>query len=387
MTANGALPPSRRHDAAAEMAALRLSALTARGARGVLGLLRERSVVEVWEADRAQLIEWSGGRPWVDRFLCLREESAALGPPSRSPAPTWSFVAHGAPGYPPCLLDLDAPPAGLYLRGDAAALVAFHELPRVAVVGTRRASSYGLAAAAEIAGVFARSGVCVLSGLALGVDGRAHRAALEGRGLTVAVLGCGIDVVYPRRHRDLYSRVERGGALISEYPPGTLPTPWAFPERNRLLAALSDAVVVVEAPLRSGALITAERAMELGREVFAVPGPILGGGSDGCNRLIYDGAGIVLDPDDLVEEFLRLTRMERREREPRRGAGWREVVAVATPDPARSAVLEALQGGAACVEEVVRATMLSPRDAAATLSLLELDSSVRRCSSGRYVLA
>lgn len=372
---------------ATEDAALRLSILTTRGAKGVLELLRERTVLEVWEASRAELVRWSNGRPWVNRFIVLRDElcKAEAQPPLS--ALGCSFVPHGSRAYSPRLLELDAPPAGLYLLGDPVALVAFHEVPRVTIVGTRKASAYGLTAATALAVAFAQRGVCVLSGLALGIDGRVHRATLERKGLTVGVLGCGVDVVYPRRHRDLHQRLAREGGLISEYPPGAPPAPWTFPERNRLLAALSDAVVVVEAPERSGALITAEMAMELGREVFAVPGPIGGGESAGCNRLIYDGAGICLDAESLVEDFLRLTRMERRARKPRVDGRWRgEQASAESSDPARSSVLEALRGGAQRVEDVARSAGLSLREASAALSLLELDASVRRCGPGAYVL-
>lgn len=370
----------------AHEAAHRLSLLAARGARGCLELLREHTVEEVWGAGKGELVRWSRGRPWVERFVVLRAELAASAPAAPGLRNGVSFIGHGEAGYPECLTELDAPPAGLYVRGDPHALVGLHELPRVTIVGTRRASAYGLAAADRIAASFARAGVAVLSGLALGIDGRVHRAALEGDGLTVGVLGCGVDVVYPRRHHDLFARVADAGALFSEYPPGTPPAPWAFPERNRLLAALGDAVIVVEAPERSGALITAERALELGREVFGVPGPILGGTSDGCNRLIHDGANVCLDADSVVEDFLRLTRMERRERRARPGPFWRNGTAAPDPDPARRSVLQALTGGPLYVDEVARATGLSPTDASAALSLLELDASVRRCGPGRYAL-
>lgn len=387
MSGRGRFTPAGGSSDAAEAAALRLSVLTTRGARGVLELLRERTVIEVWEATRAELVQWSEGRRWVDRYVALREEIAAERPRAVPSPEGCAFVPHGGRGYPGCLLELDTPPAGLFVRGDPAALVALHELPRVTVVGTRRSSAYGLTATTQIAGAFADKGICVLSGLALGTDGRAHRAVLERSGVTIAVLGCGADVVYPRRHRDLYARMLREGGIVSEYPPGTPPAPWTFPERNRILAALSDAVVVTEAPLRSGALITAERAMELGREVFAVPGPILGGGSDGCNRLIYDGANVGVDPETLVEDFLRLTRMERRERVPHPG-GIRRGGAPGGehPDPARGSVLRALSIGPQCIDDVARSARLSLREAAATLSMLELDASVRRCGPGRYTL-
>ena len=218
------------------------------------------------------------------------------------------FVAFGTPGYVGALARLRTRRPGL--RGGRRGLLdALETRPRVTIAGTRKPTRYGMVVAARLAAAFAVRGVCVLSGLALGIDGRAHRAALDAGGLTAAVLGCGADVVYPRRHRELYERIVSDGVILSEYGPGSAPTAWSFPERNRLLAALGDAVVVVEAPARSGALITAHRAMDLGKDVFAVPGPSPRE-SDGCNRLIYDGAIPCLAPDEVVEDFLRVTRME-----------------------------------------------------------------------------
>ncbi len=164
------------------------------------------------------------------------------------------------------------------------------------IVGTRRATPYGLRATEAFASAFAAAGVAVVSGMALGIDGRAHQAALDAGGLTVAVLGCGADVVYPQRHRGLYESISEDGVVLSELPPGTPPARWTFPHRNRLLAALGDAVLVTEGSRTSGALQTAGWALELGRPVFAVPGPIAMDCHEGCNRLLYDGAGPALDP-------------------------------------------------------------------------------------------
>lgn len=161
----------------------------------------------------------------------------------------------------------------------------------IAVIGSRRATTYGVTIATRIGRILAASEVNLVSGLALGVDGAAHRGALEGGGRTTAVLGCGIDCWYPLRHAALGEEIlARGGAVISEFPPGTPPEPWRFPARNRIIAGLVDTVIVVEAAERSGALITARIALELGKEVLAVPGDIDRPSSLGCNRLIRDGA-------------------------------------------------------------------------------------------------
>ena len=199
--------------------------------------------------------------------------------------------------YPAGLHDLEDPPS-LWLLG------ALREAPGVAVVGTRRCTRYGLGLAEAFGAAIARAGWTTVSGLARGVDTAAHRGALARSGHAVAVLGSGIDVCYPRENLGLYQRiVEGGGAVLSEYPPGTPPDRWRFPARNRIIAALSAAVVVVEAAVTGGALITARLAAEMGRPVFAVPGDVDRDMSEGCNRLIRDGAHPVLGAEDLVEEM------------------------------------------------------------------------------------
>ena len=198
-------------------------------------------------------------------------------------------------GFPDSLRAIYDPPAALYCRGD------FEDgAPSIALVGSRRATPSGKIVAAEMAAELAAAGVTVVSGLARGIDGAAHRGALR-TGKTWAVLGNGLDQIYPPEHRKLAEDIVRDGAVLSEYPPGTPPKPLHFPARNRLISGLSQAVVIVEAAARSGALITADFALEHGREVFAVPGPVRSRASVGCHRLLQQGAGLVTGAADVIE--------------------------------------------------------------------------------------
>lgn len=211
---------------------------------------------------------------------------------------TYPVVSRGRPGYPALLKELHDPPPRLYLRGGPVDLLG---LPAVAIVGARSCSAYGAQVARELGRELGAAGVVVVSGLARGVDGEAHRGALAAGGLTVAVLGCGIDRDYPRAHAQLAGRIVESGAIVSEYPPGVEPSPWRFPARNRIVAGLARATVVVEARERSGALITADFALELGREVFAVPGEITSALSAGTNDLVRQGATPLLTANDVLE--------------------------------------------------------------------------------------
>ena len=206
-------------------------------------------------------------------------------------------IARRERGYPPLLAELHDPPAALFVRGEVEAL----SETGVAVVGARSCSSYGAQVARALARDLARAGVLVVSGLARGVDGEAHRGALEGGGKTVAVLGCGIDRDYPRSHAELARCIVARGAVVSEYPPGVEPAPWRFPARNRIIAGLARATVVVEARERSGALITADFALELGRDVFAVPGEITSALSAGTNDLLRQGAAPMTSVRDVLD--------------------------------------------------------------------------------------
>lgn len=203
------------------------------------------------------------------------------------------------PRYPRCLCPLADPPVLLYCLGDLACLTR----PAVAIVGSRAATSYGKRISFELARELAGRGICVVSGMALGIDGQAHDGALAGGGATIGVLGCGADVVYPPQHGALFEEVGRQGLLLTEYPLGSRPEGFRFPERNRIISGLSLGVVVVEASLKSGSLITAGLALEQGREVFAVPGRIDSVKSQGPHRLLQQGAKLVHSVDDIMEEL------------------------------------------------------------------------------------
>ena len=202
--------------------------------------------------------------------------------------------------YPGRLQNISAPPCLLYAKGR---LPAFDEEAAVAVVGTRDCTPYGVACAEKLGYGLANGGAVVVSGLAKGIDAAASRGALRAGGVTVGVVGNGLDVHYPYESRYLYEDIAAAGVLLSEYPPGTAAAGSHFPARNRIISGLSLATLVVEAPERSGALITAETALEQGRDVFAVPGPIDAPTSVGCNRLIRDGAGLVSDAWDILREY------------------------------------------------------------------------------------
>ncbi len=201
----------------------------------------------------------------------------------------------GDPDYPDRLAGIADPPDVLFVRGTLPG----HDT--VAVVGTRRSTAYGNGLARAFGRAIAAAGWVLCSGLARGIDAEAHRGTIEGDGAGVGVLGSGLDVIYPREHRGLVEDLVRQGGLVTEYPPGTQPHGWRFPPRNRIISGLSRAVVVVEAGVTGGALVTAARAVEQGREVFAVPGDVDRETSHGCNLLIRDGAIPVLGADDLVE--------------------------------------------------------------------------------------
>jgi DNA processing protein len=266
-------------------------------------------------------------------------------------------VRRGAHGYPPLLREVPDPPTSLWLRGHADAGVLSE--PAVAIVGARACSGYGRSVARTLAAEAAAAGAVVVSGLARGIDGEAHRGALAGGGRTVAVLGCGVDRDYPAAHAELARAiVADGGLVVSEYEPGVEPAPWRFPARNRVIAGLARATVVVEARERSGALITADFALEDGREVLAVPGEITSALSAGTNALLRQGATPVTCAGDVLEAI----GLERAPTGPAAPGGAPEATAVA----------EALAMGASTPDELVRATALPAGVVAAALVELEL---------------
>ena len=209
------------------------------------------------------------------------------------------FVSIVQDYFPVRLKNIPNPPYALYYVGK----LPDEDRKSVAIVGARSRSAYGTEVAQMLAKSLSNHGVQVISGLAKGIDGDAHRGALDAQGDTFGVLGCGVDVCYPRSHCYLYQQIVERGGIISEYPPGTDPAPWQFPARNRIISGLSDCIVVIEAKEKSGSLITADFAMEQGRDVYALPGRITDSLSQGCNKLIKQGAGIVHSVEDFLADL------------------------------------------------------------------------------------
>ena len=264
-----------------------------------------------------------------------------------------SLCACGDAGYPPQLLELNDPPPVLWSVGTWSAL----EAPIVAIVGTRRATSYGLRVARELASALARAGACIVSGMALGIDAAAHHAALEANGHTVAVLGTGADVAYPRANTALHRRIRMDGLVLSELPPGARADKGSFPRRNRIIAALASLTIVVEAPLPSGALITAREALDLGRDVAMVPGPIDSPQSSGTNEYLRDGAHVISSIDDALMLA---------------GFPRRSIKAPDLENATERRVWEALGQGAASLDELCARSGLPVAPCMATVTALEL---------------
>ena len=245
----------------------------------------------------AHLVRPPATRQW-HTYVRAFDASAYLGALA---ARGYRFVARSTPAFPPGLRAIHDPPPGLFVRGSAD--LELLARPAVAIVGARACSGYGASVARMLGRELGQAGLVVVSGLARGVDAEAHRGALEADAPTVAVLGCGIDRDYPAAHAELARRIAADGLLVSEYAPGVEPAPWRFPARNRIVAGLCAATVVVEARERSGALITADLALEEGREVFAVPGEIASALSAGTNNLLKLGAAPLTTSADVLASF------------------------------------------------------------------------------------
>lgn len=271
--------------------------------------------------------------------------------------------------YPGRLIKLHDPPKRLFVAGQ----MPDFKRPVLAVVGSRKASPYGRWATGHIVGPVAAAGVHIISGLALGIDGLSHQTALERGGLTSAILPSGLDEIYPASHAQLAQNIiAGGGALISEYPPGTRAASYHFPARNRIVAALADAVLVIEAGTKSGTLITAEHALDIGVPVLAVPGPINSASSTGTNHLIGLGAGLVASAEDVLSELgIELQRSNRP-----RGANAQE-----------QALLEAVADQpAASLEQLAMKLQMAPTELSRLLTHLELKGLIRS-EAGGWMLA
>jgi DNA processing protein len=358
-------------------AILRLKTCPGLGDRRISALVeRHGSGVGALEAVRARGSDFDGG-DWGPSLASWREAGIQVVPMT-------------SPRYPGRLRDLHDPPPVVFMRGNTSLV----EEPSVAVVGSRRATEGGRDLAESLGRVLGHAGVTLVSGMALGIDGAAHRGALGAGGNTVGVLGSGLDVVYPKAHRRLFRDVARHGLLLSEFLPSEPALPHHFPKRNRIIAALAHAVVVVEAGERSGALITVDHGLDLGREIMAFPGSARNPQARGSNALLRDGARVLLGPEDVLSELPDAMRVA----VPARPGGGAAAEGApgggpssGTPGPGASPALDALWGALAPVprglDAIAEGAGMTPAEALAGLSSLELLGRARRCPGMRFCRA
>lgn len=325
-----------------------------------------------WKASTAELKAAGLDRRAVENLLECRHKLDLDAEVDRIHAAGIQILTWDDPGYPSLLRHIHGPPALLYVRGE---LTPADEWA-VAVVGTRRASVYGREVTRRLAGDLAANGIAVVSGLARGIDTQAHKAALEAGGRSIAVLGHGLDRIYPAENANLAREIIERGALVTEYALGIPPEGGNFPARNRIISGLSLGALVVEAGEGSGALITADFAVEQGREVFAVPGNIFHRGAAGTNRLIQQGAKAVTRVEDILEE-LNLTMV----------AQHREVQAIVPENETEAVLLQHLSEEPVHVDELKRESGLPITTVSSTLALMELKGMVRQVGGMNYVLA
>jgi DNA processing protein len=335
----------------------------------------------------ASAILAAGRKAWAEAGLDARAQAALAQPdPARITAdlawlanPDRYLIVREDPRYPERLRQVEGAPLALFVVGDPELLA----LPQLAIVGSRNPTPAGLENAKAFAENLAAAGLVITSGLALGIDAAAHEGALAGKGLTLAICGTGLDRVYPARHRDLAHAIAQHGALVSEFPPGTPPLAANFPRRNRLISGLSLGVLVVEAALQSGSLITARLATSQGREVFAIPGSIHNPLARGCHRLLREGAKLVESAQDILEEIGPLLDLPLA-REGLAGSPLAESPVNATPDPEYHQLLAALGHEPTRIDQLVERTGLTADVVASMLLILELQGVVTLSPGGHY---
>ncbi len=328
----------------------------------------------IWDAPRSVFASMFGSAVLGEAIASARSEAAIDEEFSRAEELEIRIVTLVDEEYPALLREIDDPPMVLYVRGS----LPIDPARSIAIVGTRRGTRYGKMVAARFASRLAMKGMTVVSGLAAGIDTAAHQGALDVGGRTVAVLGCGLDYPYPKRNQPLLTKLVVDGAAISEYPLGTRPAKWTFPQRNRILAGLSRGVIVVQAPERSGSLITARLALEQGREVFAVPGNITTITSAGTNRLIKDGAKLVETIDDVLIEFPDLWK----EGAPAAETGEEEAPELAERE---RRVYNLIGLEPVHVDDIIARADLSPTEASHVLLLLQLEDLIDEVEGGRFI--
>ncbi|MCL5036853.1 MAG: DNA-processing protein DprA [Chloroflexi bacterium] len=327
-----------------------------------------------WKADRKRLEAVQGLGPTTVEYLVSKRSSI-------DPVPVWEemekmgirMLTPEDPDYPPGLKSIYDPPVTLFVKGG----ILPEDSMAISIVGSRRASNYGLMTSRWLAGELARAGLTVISGMARGVDSYAHLGALDAGGRTLAVMGCGLDKIYPPENRKLKERIEVSGASISEYPPGTPPMAWHFPARNRIISGLSLGVIITEAGEKSGALITADLALEQGKEVFAVPGNIRQKNHRGAHRLIKEGAKLIQGVEDVLEELgipLVNASVDGKDGRP-------------SMEPDEEKIFKCLDYDGVQLESIVETTGLPVSQVSAILMMLETRRLVQRMPGNTYVRA
>ncbi len=338
------------------------------------------SLAAAWEVDLATLGQIEGiGPQLLDRIAIARRDC--------DPITGWAQHQHDNPhfwlpidpDYPRLLLEIPSPPSCLYYHGTVDPAEIMGQIPTIAIVGTRDPSEYGRRWTRRIAAALAQQGVVVVSGMAEGIDTEAHTACLEAGGRTIAALGTGVDQIYPRRNRELYGRILKQGWVTSEYPAGTQPDRLNFPRRNRIIAGLARAVLVMEAPGKSGALITARLANEFGREVYVLPGSLDNPRSLGCLGLLQRGAQVILNEGDLLQQLGAIPPLDA-------GPMLRPSSPKPPPNlaPHLAQVLAAVPAEATSLDQIVLATGLETGIVSSALMQLEMLDLVTQLPGLRY---
>lgn len=325
-----------------------------------------------WQADPGELRAIGLDRRSVENFMRTRGTLDLEAELEKLDKLKVSVLTWDSPTYPPLLKTIHNPPLALYVRGR----LTEQDEWALAVVGTRRATVYGKECTRMLVRGLVKNQLTIVSGLAYGIDTEAHKTAVEAGGRTIAVLGSGVDVIYPAENRKLSQAIIENGAVISEYPLGTKPESGNFPYRNRIISGLSLGTLIVEGAIQSGARITADNALEQGRDVFAVPGSILSKGSAGPNHLIQSGAKLVTHVNDILEE-LNLTLMVQQT----------EARAIIPDNDIEAILLQQLSAEPTHVDELGQSTQLSAAEIASTLTMMELKGMVRQVGGMNYILA
>jgi DNA processing protein len=330
------------------------------------------SLEEAWQASTGDLMMAGLDGRTADALIDVRKRVDLEAEYQRITRSGVRIISRDDALYPSLLRELVNGPPLIYVRGT----LTENDRWAIAVVGTRQATTYGRDVTRKLVAELASAGVTIVSGLALGIDAVAHEAALRGGGRTLAVLGSGVDRVYPTQNRPLAQAILGQGAIISEYPLGTQPTPTNFPARNRIISGLSLGVLVVEAAARSGALITVQFALEQGRDVLAVPGSIFSAKSEGPHRLIRDGATIVTRAEDVLQALNMQHAVEQ------------QAITAAVPEtPEEVALLKLVEAEPRHIDAISRDSDLAPPIVSATLAMLELKGLVKQVGGMQYVLA